>query len=378
MTFQIKDFASITAGMINWLKANTTKVTDFNVGSVVRTMAESSAAEMEEMYLQFFVGIKEAIPVSVFTTFGFDATPAEAASGIVRFTAAGVVSATIVIPAGTVVRAPGDSTSYSTLAASSILVGQTYVDVLVAAQVAGFGGNKDAATVTEIVTAVSGVAAVTNPAPLINGRDAETDDERRIRFQGYIASLARGTSSAVEYGARTAKIINAQGVITEYVAHAGIFEPWLTDNTQPIAKVLCYIHNGAGATSAALVERAQKVVDGEFEADGITPVPGTGWKAAGVICEVAAASDIPVSVTGVINVLSGYDKPTVVADADSALRSYIQSLGVGKAVQRSEVVAIIKRDVLGVFNVTVSLPAADVAITPSQKAIPGTITLTAP
>ena len=50
--FQIKDFASITASMINWLRANTTKVTDFNVGSVVRTMAEASAAEMEELYLQ--------------------------------------------------------------------------------------------------------------------------------------------------------------------------------------------------------------------------------------------------------------------------------------------------------------------------------------
>ena len=46
--FQIKDFTSIAAGLINVVRATTNKVTDFNRGSVIRTMLEATAAEIED------------------------------------------------------------------------------------------------------------------------------------------------------------------------------------------------------------------------------------------------------------------------------------------------------------------------------------------
>ncbi len=64
MAFQIKDFASIAAAMINYLRASQDRVTDFEPGSVARTMLEATAAELDELYQQLFHGIREAIEVS--------------------------------------------------------------------------------------------------------------------------------------------------------------------------------------------------------------------------------------------------------------------------------------------------------------------------
>lgn len=372
--FQIKDFTSIAAGLINVVRATTNKVTDFNRGSVIRTMLEATAAEIEELYLQMYLGIKEAIPVSVFTTFGFNRQAAESAGGTIRFSTGGSLASSVIpIPLGTVVRVPGTSLTYATTAASSISIGNSYVDVLVTAQASGLAGNVGADLITELVTPVAGIASVTNPSPLVNGRDVETDDERRVRFQGYISSLARGTKAAIAYGAKTVTLTDSLGVITEYVAHANVVEPWVADSAQPISLVRVYIHNGASATSGTLVTRCQQVIDGYY--DGGTAVPG--WKAAGVQCIVSAASDQAVNVTGTVTIASGYSSVDVLAACANAVKDYLQGMAVGEDVRLSELVAIIRRDVEGAFNVTLSAPTGDVAVADNAKAISGTVTLSA-
>lgn len=372
--FQIKDFTSIAAGLINVVRATTNKVTDFNRGSVIRTMLEATAAEIEELYLQMYLGIKEAIPVSVFTTFGFNRQAAESAGGTIRFSTGGSLASSVIpIPLGTVVRVPGTSLTYATTVASSIAIGNSYVDVLVAAQASGLAGNVGADLITELVTPVAGVASVTNPSPFVNGRDVETDDERRVRFQGYISSLARGTKAAITYGAKTVTLTDGFGTVTEYVAHANVIEPWVADSAQPISLVRVYIHNGASATSGTLVTRCQQVIDGYY--DGGTAVPG--WKAAGVQCIVSAASDQAVNVTGTVTIASGYSSVDVLAACTNAVKDYLQGMAVGEDVRLSELVAIIRRDVEGAFNVTLSAPTGDVAVADNAKAISGTVTLSA-
>lgn len=373
MAFQIKDFASIAASMVNWVKSTTTKITDFNQGSVARTLMEAPAAEIEELYLQMVLGLKEAIPVSVYNSFEFDRLAATAASGAVRFSVASPAVAQIPIPIGTAVRQPGKSITYSTQADAVIDIGDTYVDVIVACSVTGSQGNTGADTLTEMVVSVPGVNTVTNQSPLVNGHDVETDDERRTRFREYIRALARGTIWSVIYGAKQARLTDASGNITEYVASASLVEPWLTDTAQPVALVKLYVHNGGSATSPSLVAEAKKIVDGYYLADG-TPVPG--WKAAGVRVDVLAATDVPVNVTGTVTVQSGYLSSAVLANATSAVQAYIQGLPAGTKVLKSELVSIVKRDVAGVANVVLTAPASDVTITGAQKAISGTITLT--
>jgi uncharacterized phage protein gp47/JayE len=372
--FQIKDFTSIAASLINVVRATSNKVTDFNRGSVIRTMLEATAAELEELYLQMYLGIKEAIPVSVFTTFGFGRQAAEAASGTIRFSTGGSLASSVIpISLGTIVRVPGTSLTYATTVDTAIAIGNSYVDVLAAAQSSGLAGNVGADLITELVTAVAGIASVTNPSPLINGRDDETDDERRVRFQGFVASLARGTKASITYGAKTVTLTDGLGTITEYVAHANVIEPWVTDSAQPISLVRVYIHNGASATSGALVARCQQVIDGYY--DGGTAVPG--WKAAGVQCIVSAASDQAVNVTGTVTIAGGYSSVDVLAACTGAIKDYLQGMDVGEDVRLSELIAIIRRDVEGAFNVTLTAPSGDVSVANNAKAISGTVILSA-
>lgn len=83
MAFQIKDFVSIAASMINHMRGTQNKVTDFQPGSVARTLVEGPAVEIEELYLQMFIGLREAIPIATFQSFGFDKLPASYGSGYV-------------------------------------------------------------------------------------------------------------------------------------------------------------------------------------------------------------------------------------------------------------------------------------------------------
>lgn len=405
MAFQIKDFASITAGMLNWMRSATRKVTDYNQGSVARTLLEASAAEIEELYLQYFIGLKEAIPTSVFNTFGFPALEANSASGLVRFTAptpleiaamypadgdldaimvdddglvmvtpiAGPSEVDVPIPAGTIVSAANGTKTYVTQGDAVLAAGDSTVDVLVAAQQPGLAGNIFSGAIDTLVSPLPGISTVTNLVPFINGRDAENDDERKARFRAYIASLARGTVAAVIYGAKTARLVDSSGVITEFVESAGIVEPWKTNPAYPVGLVNVYVHNGSGGTTAELVEEAQRVIDGYNEVTGVA-VPG--WRAAGVHVVVAAATDTAVNVAGVVTLLPGFVEADVLPIAGDAIRAYIASRTIGEAVLRSELISIVMRDVPGVFNVVITAPAADVVIASSAKAISGAVALT--
>lgn len=375
MAFQIRDFRSISAGMINWMKGATQKVTDFNLGSIVRTMIEAVAAELDELYINFFIGINEAIPVSVYNTFGFTALSATSGSTPLRFTNNGTPATTpITVPAGTAATVTNGTIRYVTQADAVISIGQTYVETLAVADTPGFASNTPDSTIIVLATPVAGIVSVTNANPVINGRDAETDQARIVRFQGYISTLARGTVAAIQYGATTAALVDpVSGNVTEFVASAKVLEPYLTDDTQPIALVQCYIHNGSSDTSDALVDQAQLVINGYVAVDG-SYVPG--WKAAGVPCTVIKATDVPVNVAGVLVLLPGFDADTVISQTESAIRVYIQGLAVGALVVLAEMIAIIKRDVQGVYNVSLSAPTTDVTMSATQKATAGTVALT--
>ena len=86
MAFFIKDANSITASLIQSVSQSSIALTDFNVGSVVRTMLEAFAQELDEFYLMMFRGILEGIDSSVYNSFDFPALPAIAASGNVVIT----------------------------------------------------------------------------------------------------------------------------------------------------------------------------------------------------------------------------------------------------------------------------------------------------
>lgn len=370
MSFQIKDFLSIVASMVNYMRGATGKISDFNVGSVARTLVEAPAIEIDQLYQQMLFGLRDAIPAATYLSFDFTAQPAKAAYGFLRFSLAAPAAAAVTIPAGTQAQNAGGTLNYATNADAAIAVGQSSVDVLATATTTGSAGNVDANTITVMVTGLSGVS-VTNPAAITTGTDPETDDARKIRFIAYVTNLARGTGSAIVYGAQSAQITNSAGQVTEYVKFCTLVEPYVTDHTQPVGLVNVFIHNGSGNTSAALVALAQKIIDGYDDAAG-TPVPG--YKAAGVICTVAAATETAVTITGTLGYAGGAVTATVAAAAMAAVTSYITGLGIGQPVLFAELIALVMA-VSGVTDITLTTPTADIAIAANAKAMPGTVTL---
>lgn len=69
--FSIKNFNSITAQLILYVSGHTTSLTDFNVGSKVRTILEAFSEELEYFYLEIFRGIMEGIDTGVYNSLTF-------------------------------------------------------------------------------------------------------------------------------------------------------------------------------------------------------------------------------------------------------------------------------------------------------------------
>jgi hypothetical protein len=98
--------------MINWVSSTTDRITDFNTGSVTRTILEAVAIELEELYYQLLRAVEEAIEEAIYRTFNFPRNPAERATGNVRFTRLSGTESKITINRGNLVGTDTDPVIY--------------------------------------------------------------------------------------------------------------------------------------------------------------------------------------------------------------------------------------------------------------------------
>ena len=110
-----------------------------------------------------------------------------------------------------------------------------------------------------------------------------------------------------------------------------------------------------------LVALAQKVVDG----DPADRVNFPGYRAAGVDVRVLTPTAVNQPVTANIALLEGFNRTTVLAQAQSNVVAYINALGISGDVIRAEIIERIMATP-GVYNVNVTQPAADVVINDDQ------------
>jgi uncharacterized phage protein gp47/JayE len=367
MSFKIIKAETRLANMITWFAGIQNKITDFVVGGKARSKLETVAVEMEAQDYAFYVTTAKAIPIAIYQAFGFNLLPSVKASGSVTFSSGTPAASDILIPAGTQVATIGSSTTaekvYETTAAATIAAGQSSVSVTVAALIAGMSGNTAANTITSLKTTISGISSITNPASISNGKDQEDEAERQARFQAFIASLTRGTAAALIYAAKMAT------TGTETVRDAAVSGPPATGSA---GTCTVYLYNGAKASPAAsapLIAAAQAIIDG----NATTGTPG--YKAAGVVVTVSAATVQAVTVTVSVNKLSSAVSATVQAAVTAAINTYFDSMRIGTAFLLYELIERIM-GTTGVYNAAVSAPAGDQAATTGRVYIPGTITVT--
>lgn len=286
--FQLKDFVSIAAAMINHARASQENITDFEVGSAVRTIMEAPAVEIEEAYQRFFAGARDAINTSVYKAFEFEAVPAAAAAGSVYIAFPGPIVDAFEIPAGTVFTAPSSGLKYLSTEAVLVKVGVTTATVIVACSKPGIVGNSPAGAITSIAYSLPIGSIITNPA-ITSGSDGQTDAERRARFVEFIQSLSRGTKTSILSAVRQAKIVNSAGVLTEYVTRVGLDEA--------PGHVRVYLYSSSGVPSIPLMTSAKTIVEGTANSPG--------YRAAGVQVDVLPMAERLVPVSLKISLFNG-------------------------------------------------------------------------
>jgi hypothetical protein len=295
MAFQLKDFVSIVASMTNRAKATQDKITDFNIGSVARTLMESPAIEIEEFYQRMFAGILEAIPTAIYYGFNFQLVSASASRGLVQVSFGVPIEDSFVIPAGTIFVASSTNIRYLSVQDVAVPVGVSQISVLVECSVPGSIGNAVAGAIDGTVVFDFPTNAVVSNLPLVSGQDEETAEERQARFTDYIKTLHRGTGSAVEYAAKEARVYNNDGSIVEYVTRVGSVE---VPGTYDV-----YIYGVNQAASPELIAEAQKLVDGYY--DSATSKYAPGYRPVGIRVRVFNMEELGVSAVFTVEMWPG-------------------------------------------------------------------------
>ncbi|QNJ57335.1 baseplate J protein [Pseudomonas phage Dolphis] len=363
MAFQIKDFVSIVASMINHMRGNQSKITDFQPGSVSRTLVEGPAVELEELYLQMFIGLREAIPVATFQSFGFDKLPASYASGYVSISKAVAPTEPMVIPAGTIFTSQ-DGRTYTSTNPVTWAAGAAVVTVPVVSNTVGLAGNIAAGLITSSGS-FSSDYTISNSA-INNGTDAENDSEREARFAEFIGSLSRGTTIACLYAARQASTRDDAGNILEYVTRAGVKEI--------AGYVRIFLYSSLGIPTAALLANGQQLIDGQADAETGEPLV-EGFRAAGIRVDLLPMTERAISMGIGVKMRAGYALTNAVRQAITD--TYALSI---RNIQPGETLLIdnLRAVLLGTANVSeLSLSSTqNITCDRSEALIPGQLTIT--
>lgn len=225
MGLQIKNMDDVFNNLVEWITAKTDKISDFNVGSAIRTLTEAISVQFEEFYFDMKQNVLYAIENSIYTAFGFEREVATMATGYVTIKFSKALPAELTFPEGTVFCTSAqygylyfESTEDYTAPYES-----TSVMIPVQCKTAGTTGNVPVGAINTIVTTNSIIESVSNTTAFTDGKDDETTSERKKRFQNYIKTLARGTADSIVYGALEVDGVAGAIVDDSYVGYVKLY-----------------------------------------------------------------------------------------------------------------------------------------------------------
>jgi hypothetical protein len=349
MGLKIKNASEILKNAITYVTHTTKKITDFSVGSVVRTLLESVSLQLEELYFKMYDAISYAIENSIFNAFGFSIIPEEYASGDVTLEFKNVLTSEINFPAGLTFCTSSSigAVKYYRLAKDVIApIGSSKIILPVICTVAGVTGNTTENSINIMVTANTLVSKVYNELPFTNGRAAETKAERKARFKKFISNLVRGTAGSIEYAASTV---------------SGITGVYVDDSNIGLVKVYC--HDTNGDLSDTLKQAVKAAVD--------------EYRSAGVEVEILPVikSLIDVEVNVILN--QDYDPELYKTTISTAISTYMYEFQVNQAFYITSLIKyLMNLDDLAVVDVEVIEPATKIPASTQVLLRPGTIKVT--
>lgn len=207
---KIKRQSEILSNMIDYTSSITTDVTDFTVGSAVRSMYDAFSIEEELFYMLTMENINEGIEKGLMASFGFEAKAPTAAYGNVTIEFYTAPEQDFLVSKGTrfMTASQDQSLYFQTTKAYTIPGGSTSFTLAVEANQTGSVGNVRAREISRSEANLYNVSSVYNTEDFLTGSDGETYPEALKRFAMYIESIGRATKNAIKYGALTVPYID--------------------------------------------------------------------------------------------------------------------------------------------------------------------------
>ncbi len=218
MQLQLRTFSSLVTSAAAAVQGAASQLVDLTVGSTLRAVLEANASIalwMQWLVLEVLQMTRAATSNAAdldswMADFSLTRLPAVSATGAATFSRCAPVSSAL-IPVGTTVRTADGSQSFTVYADTTnpahsaaqggylLAAGLAALTVPVTAATAGSAGNVEADTVSLIVAALPGIDTVNNASGCMGGLDAESDAAFRARFQNFLSSRSRATTTAVAY-----------------------------------------------------------------------------------------------------------------------------------------------------------------------------------
>lgn len=346
MNLKLKSFYDVLTDLISWTTSRTDKLTDFNVGSAIRTVYEATALQMEEFYVRMKQNALYAITNSIFQSFGFERKAEEYATGKVTVSFYQAMSVSMTIPQGTVF-STSDAYGYvyfETLEDYYVPSGVLSVDIPVQCKSAGTIGNVPQGAITVMIPDNSLVRSVYNQSEFTTGTDAETATEHKKRFQRYINTLARATRNAILYGT-----LEVEGV-------AGA---WVDDNYIGYVKV--FAHDSEGNLSNEL---RTKILENLIN-----------YRAGGIEIEVLPIVKVEINATLNVMIDDDYDTDVYSANIKSIVTSFLNDYTVGSNFHVADVITFIKTSYSDAVINVAPVNLTDKELQKNQLVRAGTVTI---
>jgi uncharacterized phage protein gp47/JayE len=346
MTVSTQNFATLVSNAAAAVQARATQLVDLTIGSILRAVIESCAAAglwLQSLVLQVAALTRLATSTgadadSFVNDFGFSRIQAVGASGNIVFSR-GTPTSAATIPVGTQVQTADGTQTFQVFAdptnaawngsnGYTLQAGTTSVSVPAQAITTGAASNVLAGTISLILSAIPFVNFVTNPTAMSGGADAQSDPSLRVSFQGFIASLASATSSAVK---------NAIGQVPGVLAF-NVSPNVNPDGSSHPGFLTITINDGTGSPSTTLIAAVQAAVSAVV--------------ACGITFGVFGPTITTANVSATITVSAGNLLATVEAQAEAAVTAYINGLGLGATLYYSRLYQVIYDASPGITDVS--------------------------
>ena len=308
-----KSSSELLKSLITWVSTGTSKITDFSVGSAIRTLLEAVALQLEEFYFNLHQSIEYAIENAVYSAFGFQRNPASSSTGFVTITFKNPIPQEITFRANTLFSTNPASTPviyfYST---EDVIVveGTKQVLVPVKCSTEGAVGNLPANTITTIIPTNVYIESINNETSLVNGADEESNVSRKSRFKDYIRSLQRGTTESIAYGTKTVP---------------GVAGAWVDDNY--IGFVRDYVHDFNGELPNELRIQILEALE--------------DYRAAGIEVEVLPVVKVETNITLNLIIKDTADLDDTIHGVENLVIDFLNNFQVSKNLYMSNLLSII-------------------------------------